>query len=78
MLGKRWFTAGMDITKAEAKAGLGVDTDAALARFLNISRQALNRYAENDALASSLQWQLRARRPDVFGTASVDQHQLAS
>lgn len=58
----------MDITKAEAKAGLGVDTDAALARFLNISRQALNRYGEDDPLADGLQWQLRARRPGVFGT----------
>ncbi len=56
----------MDITKAEAKTGIAVDTDAALARFLNISRQALSRYGEDDTLPASLQWQLRARRPDVF------------
>lgn len=56
----------MEITKAEAKAGLGVETDAALARFLNISRQALSRYGDDDPLAGGLQWQLRARRPDKF------------
>lgn len=63
----------MDITKAEAKAGLGVDTDAALARFLNISRQALSRYGDADPLASSLQWQLRARKPETFGPADTQQ-----
>jgi hypothetical protein len=56
----------MDITKASAKTGLDLQTDAALARVLGISRQALTRYDEGDPLAAGLQWKLRALHPDKF------------
>lgn len=56
----------MDITKAEAKSRLGLETDADLARFFNISRQALSRYGDDTPLAAGLQWQLIARCPDKF------------
>lgn len=56
----------MNITKRSAKAALGIQADADLARFLRVSRQALTNIAEDDPMPEGRQWQLRALRPDLF------------
>lgn len=56
----------MTITKRSAKQLLGLPTDAALARLLKISRQALRPLEQDDPLPEGRQWQLRAMRPDLF------------
>jgi len=56
----------MSISKREAKAILGLKTDADLARFLGISRQALHAIDDDEPLPDGRQWQLRALRSDLF------------
>ena len=58
----------MNTTKAEAKRLLGIDTDAKLARFFGVTRNAANLWGEDDPLPDARQWQLRALRPDLFPT----------
>jgi len=65
--GKQCFTAGVDITVGQAKAALGIKTDAELARLLGVSKQAISNLGGDDsALPDGRQWQLRAMRPDLF------------
>lgn len=46
-------------------------TDAELARFLGVTKQAIGQAGGDDAeLPDGRQWQLRALRPDIFGPAS--------
>jgi hypothetical protein len=56
----------MDITKAEAKARLGIQTDVALGRLLGISGKAVSQWPEADPIPEGRQWQLRALRPDLW------------
>jgi DNA-binding XRE family transcriptional regulator len=56
----------MNTSKREAKALLGLTTDADLARLLGISRQALHAIDDDEPLPDGRQWQLRALRPDLF------------
>jgi hypothetical protein len=57
---------GMNITKAQAKKLLEVETDADLARFFEIGRWAVGQWPENEPMPELRQLQLRARRPDLF------------
>lgn len=56
----------MDMTKKEAKSLLGFSTDAELARFFGVSKQAVSFWHEDEPLPEGRQWELRARRPDLF------------
>lgn len=57
----------MNITKGQAKAALGITTDADLARHLGISKQAISNVGGDDALLpEGRQWQLRAKHPELF------------
>lgn len=58
----------MDMTKAAVKKALGFTTDAELSRFFGISRWAVGQWPENEPIPEGRQWELRARRPDVFKT----------
>lgn len=64
----------MQMTKRSVKAALGFETDVELAKFLGISKQALSRTSDDDELPEGRQWQLRAKRPDLFPapTATTD------
>jgi hypothetical protein len=57
----------MTVTKSEAKRALGLQTDAELAQFFDISKQAVSQWRDDRPLPDGRQWELRARRPDVFG-----------
>lgn len=60
----------MDITKGQAKAELGITTDAELARLLGITKQAVGRFgSDDDTLPKGRQWQLMARWPELFGNS---------
>lgn len=56
----------MDITKRQAKEALGIETDAGLARFFGILRQAVAQWKEDEPLPQARQWELRAKRPRLF------------
>ena len=58
----------MNTSKADAKRLLGIDTDADLARFFGVTRNAANLWGEAEPLPAARQWQLRALRPDLFAT----------
>lgn len=57
----------MDMTKTEVKFALGLATDAELARFFETSRQAVDKWPDDEPIPKGRQWELRARRPDIFG-----------
>lgn len=59
----------MDLTKRAIKGALGIDTDAELARFFGIGRWAVGQWPEDEPIPEARQWQLRAKRPDLFPTA---------
>lgn len=56
----------MDMTKASVKAALGIKTDAALARFFEVNRQAVGQWKDDEPIPGGRQWELRVRRPDLF------------
>lgn len=56
----------MDMTKRNVKSALEIDTDAELARFFGIGRWAVGQWGEDDPIPEGRQWQVRARRPDLF------------
>jgi len=56
----------MDMTKAAVKAALGFKTDAELARFYETTRQAVDKWPEDEPIPRARQWELRARRPELF------------
>lgn len=59
----------MDLTKRAIKGALGIETDAELARFFGIGRWAVGQWPEDQPIPEARQWQLRAKRPDLFPTA---------
>lgn len=59
----------MDMSKTAVKKVLGFDSDAELARFFGLSRGAIFHWPEADPIPESRQWELKARRPDLFGPA---------
>jgi hypothetical protein len=56
----------MDMTKASVKAALGFKSDAELARFFDVHRQAVGQWEENKPIPGARQWELRVRRPELF------------
>jgi hypothetical protein len=56
----------MNITKRQAKELLRIKTDAELARFFGVSRKAPHFWKEDEPLPEGRQWELRARRPELF------------
>lgn len=56
----------MDMTKTAVKHALGLETDAELARFFGIGRWAVGQWPDNEPIPEGRQWELRARRPDLF------------
>jgi len=59
----------MDMTKASVKTLLGLESDAELARFFNVSRGAVFHWPEDSPIPDSRQWELKARRPELFSPA---------
>ncbi|WP_343182312.1 hypothetical protein [Stenotrophomonas maltophilia] len=58
------------MTKASVKTLLGLESDAELARFFNVSRGAVFHWPEEQPIPDSRQWELKARRPDLFAPAT--------
>lgn len=56
----------MDMTKPAVKKALGIETDADLARFFDCLRQAVDQWPDDGPIPQARQWELRARRPDLF------------
>ena len=56
----------MNMTKREVKTALGIQTDADLARLFGIGRWAVGQWPEDQPIPEGRQWQLRAKRPDLF------------
>lgn len=58
----------MDITKAQAKAAIGITLDTEFAAWFRDqpSKQAVSQWKDDEALPSSRQWELRARLPELF------------
>lgn len=56
----------MDMSKTAVKRLLGLQADAELARFFGLSRGAVFHWPESEPIPESRQWELRARRPDLF------------
>lgn len=56
----------MDMTKTAVKKALDIDTDAELARYFGCLRQAVDQWGVDDPIPQARQWELRARRPDLF------------
>ena len=56
----------MDMTKASVKAALGFTTDAELARFFEVHRQAVGQWKDDAPIPGARQWELRVRRPELF------------
>lgn len=62
----------MDMTKRAVKEALGIETDAALARYLGIkSRWAVGLWPLDEPIPEGRQWQLRALKPDLFKTPAA-------
>jgi hypothetical protein len=60
----------MSITKREAKALLGFKRDSDLARFFEIGRAAVHFWKDDEPIPSAREWELRARRPELFSGKS--------
>ena len=56
----------MIITKRVAKAVLGFTTDVELAGFFACTKQAVSAWPEDEPIPEGRQWQLRAKRPELF------------
>jgi len=63
----------MDMTKASVKTALGVSTDAELARFFGITRAAVNLWADDKPIPPLRQYELHARRSDLFVVVLKDE-----
>lgn len=59
------------MTKTELKQKLNADTDADLARFYGINRQAVAQWDEA-AVPEGRIWEARARRPELFRVKRKD------
>lgn len=56
----------MIITKALAKERLGLSTDVELAKFFDCTKAAVGFWPDHGPLPKPRQWELIARRPDLF------------
>jgi hypothetical protein len=54
------------LTKAQAKAALGIETDADLARVFEINRWAVGQWGDHDPVPELRELQLRMRYPEKF------------
>lgn len=60
----------MGLTKAALRAALDLKTDAELADFFGTSKQAVSQWGDDDTpIPARRQWEVRAKRPDLFPTA---------
>lgn len=59
------------MTKRAVKLALGIETDADLARQFSppIGRWAVGQWPDDKPIPKARRWELRAKRPDVFGDA---------
>lgn len=63
----------MDMTKRAVKEALGIPRDTDLARFFGTTKQAVSRWSEDEPIPEGRQWQVRAKRPDLFSESPSDQ-----
>lgn len=60
------------LTKAQLRDALGVDTDAAVADFFEISRSAVAQWGDGDPIPELRQLQAERKRPDLFPQVDTD------
>lgn len=78
MISKSWFTArtmSKPITKTFAMQALDIRTDEAFGEWFRDqpTKQAVGKWGKDEPLPDARQWELRARRPDLFGHASAEE-----
>jgi|DEB19_MinimDraft_2_1074335.scaffolds.fasta_scaffold07739_4 DNA-binding transcriptional regulator YiaG len=61
----------MNITKRTARERLDVN-DAGLAAFFNITPSAVSQWGDDEPLPTPRQWELMARKPDLFGSEQTN------
>lgn len=59
------------ITKRELRAALGVDTDAEVVAFYEISASAVSQWPEDEPIPELRQLQAMTRRPELFTTEAI-------
>lgn len=65
----------MNMTKREVRDTLGLTMDKELAEFFGLGKAAISAWPEDEPIPEGRQWQLRAKRPDLFpvpASAPVD------
>lgn len=67
----------MDMTKAAVKKLLGLESDAELARFFDLSRGAVFHWPNDQPIPDSRQWELKARRPELFRKKESSRRRVA-
>jgi len=55
------------MTKTAVRAALGLETDAALADLLGVTRAAVAQWPDDQPIPEKRRWQLIALRPSIFG-----------
>lgn len=69
----------MKITKRLLKQRLDFTSDAQLADWFGVSKQAVSQWGDDDeSIPEGKQWQARALRPDIFGPAPTTGEQEAA
>ena len=64
----------MNITKRLLKDRLNFSSDAQLADWFGVSKQAVSQWGSDDAvIPEGKQWQARALRPDIFAPAPASE-----
>lgn len=56
----------MEMTKRAVASALGLQTDADLARYFDVTRSAVTQWGDDEPIPEMRQLQLRLRRPDLF------------
>lgn len=56
----------MSMTKRQVKAALGIETDAELARFFGVLKQAVGQWQKDEPIPEKRWLQLQVWRPDLF------------
>lgn len=67
----------MKMTKREVRAALGFTRDRELAQFFGVGKAAVSLWKEGEPIPEGRQWQARALRPDIFGSAPQPQEEAA-
>ncbi|MFC4727125.1 helix-turn-helix domain-containing protein [Coralloluteibacterium thermophilus] len=67
----------MNMTKRAVREALGFTMDRELAAFFNVSKGAISAWSDDEPIPEGRQWELRARRPDLFDAPPSSGQQAA-